>query len=382
MRGSKRQVRPNVWELRVYAGTDPVTGKRRQVSRRHTGSARSADRALAQLVVEITDARTPATDATLSRVLDAWLEHASRDLSPTTLSTYRSYIANRVAPTLGHVAARDLTAEHLDRFYRALTDEGLAPATVRQVHAIVRRGLRQAVRWGWLASNPAEHASPPSVRRQAISPPDAATALAVIDAITAQDPDMGCLLRVLAITGARRGEVCALRWADVTDQAVTIRASVAEREELVVKGTKTHQARLVALDPATADLLAEHRQRAEGRARVGMARLTPQGFVFSRSLDGTIPLRPSAVTGAWRRECKRQGASMRLHDLRHLMASLLLDASVPAVIVAGRLGHSQTSTTTDIYGHRLTGADRQAADLIARLLEGTHRERPHDLAAD
>ena len=243
---------------------------------------------------------------------------------------------------------------------------------MRHVHAVLSGALGQAVRWGWLPVNPAAAASPPRMRRREIQPPPISDTRALLAAAEEQDPDFAALLRVLVATGARRGEACGLRWSDLDLEAgtVVIRRSVASVPGgTVVKDTKTHSARRLALDPETIDALRSRRDRADALAVMCRCDVAPDAYVFSSSPDGSAPLHPDTVTGGFQRLCRRLGLSgIRLHDLRHLHATQLLAAGVPVRTVSGRLGHANAATTLNVYAHFLDASDRQAADVIGDLL--------------
>src|SRR5512132_2123972 len=166
--------RGNAWQVIVHAGRDPVTGKRRNL----TGTARTkreAQALRARLLTQVNEGRRPATDATVAQLLARWLEVA--DLAWSTRVTYQGYVVRTILPALGQVPLRRLDTATLDRFYPTLRARGgadgapLAPATVRQVHALVRRALDQAARWGWLPANPAALASPPRPGPADVRPP-------------------------------------------------------------------------------------------------------------------------------------------------------------------------------------------------------------------
>jgi integrase len=143
--------RGQTWQVIVHAGHDPITGKRRNL----TGTAptkRKAQALRARLLTQVNEGRRPATDATVAQLLARWLEVA--DLAWSTRVTYQGYIDRAILPALGHLPLRRLDTATLDRFYTGLRTRGgtggrpLAPATVRQVHAILRRALDQAARLG------------------------------------------------------------------------------------------------------------------------------------------------------------------------------------------------------------------------------------------
>jgi integrase len=157
-------------------------------------------------VALVSSGQVTATTQTVADVLASWYERAAADLSPSTAREYRRLFDKRLLPALGRVRVRDLTPQQLDAFYGELSTRGqLAPASVRQVHAVMRRVLAQAVRWGWLTSNPASNASPPKVRKPEITPPPLADTRALLAAADERDPDFGTMLRVIG----RRGPVVA-----------------------------------------------------------------------------------------------------------------------------------------------------------------------------
>ena len=134
------------WELEVPAGRDPVTGRRRRVTRTSRGTKRDAERWATSVVSEVDRGRGGGSTATVGELLDRWLELGGRHLSPTTRRRYLGLIERHIEPALGSVALRRLDASHLDGLDNGLLDKSLAPATVRQVHAVLRRGLGQAVK--------------------------------------------------------------------------------------------------------------------------------------------------------------------------------------------------------------------------------------------
>jgi integrase len=377
MRGSLRERRPGVWELIVQLPPDSTRPRARQLTRTVQGTKREAQRELASLVGEVSAGRFVSTATTFGELLDRWLEHVGDQLSPTTVREYRRLSTKLLHPDLGKVPLRRLTTQRIDNYYvRLARERGLSSASIRHVHAVIRGALGQALRWGWIPVNPAATASPPKLRRREIQPPAIADARTLLEAAEQQDPDGAALLRILVATGARRGEACGLQWPDIdiASGTVLIRRSVASvAGGTVVKDTKTHSARRIALDPDTLAALQRRRFRAEALARACRCELDPGAFVFSAVPDGSAPLHPDTVTTSFQRLCRRLGlAGVRLHDLRHLHATQLLAAGVPVRTVSGRLGHANAATTLNVYAHFLEASDRQAADVIAGLLEPPH----------
>jgi integrase len=373
MRGGLREKAPGIWEVRFEGGRDPLTGRRRQISRSVQGTKREAQQVLNALVADADAGRISGSTATFKQLTEEWLTLAAGDLSPTTLRRYRGLLDKRILPALGTRPIHTIRPNDLDRLYLGLVnDAGLAPATVRQAHAVVRRAFRQAVRWGWVASNPALLATPPRAVKTKLTPPNPAEVARLIDRATTLDPAFGCFLHIATSTGARRGEVCALRWRNLDTKlgTLTVEHSIIEVPGgLAEKDTKTHASRRIALDPRTLAVFEEQREAARALAKHADAQISEASYVFSLEPDGLIPWAPDYVTKRFQTVRESLGFhSMRLHDLRHFAATRLLAAGVPVRTVSGRLGHANPSTTLTVYAHFLEASDQDAAAIMGGLL--------------
>jgi integrase len=378
MTGSKRKLKNGVWELRLCLGKDPVTGRYRRVSQTFHGGAAEANAKLRELIDQQGPSRNHAVGATFGQLLDEWLEECERlDLSPTTLRTYRAQIKRTIGPRLGRVQVNRLTAKHLDELYGAMKTTGNSPKTIRNHHAIISAALHQGVRWGWVPRNIAEMAKPPRVSQRRADAPSVDVVRQVIEAAEARDPRLAPLLMLAALTGMRRGELCALRWTDVDLSKGTIeveRSLVVVPGGLAEKGTKTDRGRRVALDEVGVTLLTAHRARVLSWASDAGAELAASAFVFSPFVEAMTPFRPDNVTSFFIRVRDAVGApSVRLHDLRHFTATQLIGAGVDVRTVAGRLGHSDPSMTLRVYSHLIEERDRAAAAVMGNVLGGMSR---------
>lgn len=379
MKGHVRKRGNNTWELRAYVGLDPITNRHKYATCTFHGGKREADEALARFVTEVGGGGHSAHDTTVGDLIYRWLDLVRNDLSPSTLKGYERWIRCYIMPTLSKVSLARLQPAQLDRLYAKLRESGgkdggpLAPATIHQVHAIIHRALHQGMRWGWISSNPASLATPPRVRAPQLHLPGIDDVMALIERATENNPDLGCFLLLAATTGARRGELCALRWSDVDmgTMALTISRSIIEagHGQLVEKDTKTHSSRHIALDAGTHEALLEHRERCEQRAVVCGVELDTDCYVFSPDPDGRRPWEPNEVTKKFIRIRNAMGLDgVRLHDLRHFAATRLLAEGVPVRTVSGRLGHANAATTLGVYAHFLEESDREAADILGALL--------------
>jgi integrase len=374
--------RGGAWELRVFLGTDPVSSKKRYATRTVRGGKREAQRVLAEMVTDAERGLSVRTSATVGELLERWFAFAAPDFSPKTVKETRGFIDRNLLPSLGSVPLAKLKASDLDRFYRKLQTDGgaggrpLAPGTVRRIHGILRRALGQGLKWGWIGVNPAVATTPPRVPQPDITPPSSAEVARVLRRAAATSPELACFLMLSAATGARRSEIVALRWNDVdlAGRTVAIRRGVVTGPDgLVEKDTKSHAARRVALDDGVLVVLADHAKHVQANAAACRITLPADAFVFSTTVDGSTPWYPDSVSRSFKRLCELEGLDgVRLHDLRHFVASQLLSAGVDVRTVAGRLGHRNAATTLNVYAHFLEQSDRAAADVMGRLIVDEH----------
>ena len=382
MRGHARERGAGKWELRVFLGRDPLTGRKRYRTKTVTARGRrEANRALAAFVAGADRAAPgPDADITFGELVERWTATASVGWSPSNEVTVRRIVTFYLQPLLGVRIDRLRTAD-LDRFYAHLRKGGgrggrpLSVATVRRVHSVVRSALAQAVRWQWLAVNPATAASPGPAMQTALSPPGPEAVAALLERAEADSPDFAVFLVVAAVTGARRGELLALRWTDLDSEAatITIARAICEGVNGPVERPRPKTAgsvRRIALDRTTVGVLVAHRARMAERAVAEGTTLPAKAFVFSHYPDGSVPWRPGFVSLKFRRLRDELGlGQLRLHDLRHFVATTLLGAGVDLRTVAGRLGHAGGGRTTlAVYAHFQQASDRGAAELLGDLL--------------
>jgi integrase len=367
--GTKRERSKGVWELRVYLGRDPLTGKPRQLSRTYRGGAREAGKELSRLVADTADGRHGGSNATVAKLLDDWLEDAERRLSPVTMANYRHVVKTYLRKQLGSIRLDRLGAHDLDRLYRDLERSGQSPYAIRQVHAAMRAALGQGRRWGWVRENVAELARPTPIPQKRLTTPTPAEVLALSEAIDPDDPDLAIIVLLAALTGCRRGELCALRWTDV-DWATSVlevrRSFVVAAGTVHEKAPKSGQARTVTLDPLAIALL--KRLRALQLTRAAHTRLaSPEdGWLLSIEGHGRKPRRPDAVGAELRRLSRKAGTPLGLHTLRHYAASELVGGGTDVRTVANRLGHADPAFTLRVYSHSVESRDRQAAKMLGR----------------
>lgn len=367
-------------------------GSKRYVLRRGFTSRQAAATELRKLLATVDQGTHVApSKLTVDQHFSEWLDGLR--LSPSTVASYRKNVRLHVVPHIGAVRLDQLTGTRLTALYRKLETSGradglggLSARTVRYVATIIHASLKAAVRDGRLAVNPADKATPPSAKQAASPEMSTWTAdqlRAFLDHAKANDDELHIAWLLLAITGMRRGELLALRWGDVDldNATVSVRRSavlVKQKgggEETVIGPPKSGKARVVDIDGGTVAALRAHK-KARGSISLGFAR---DDALVIGDLAGQVrhPERfsrtfQSRVTSAARKLAEQEVelSGIRLHDLRHTAATLMLRAGVHPKIVQERLGHATVSITMDVYSHALPTMQREAAGKLAAMVYG------------
>ena len=329
--------RGNSWWVVVYTGRDPLTGKKR----RKTGTAKTKAEARqleAKLIREAgAGQHRAAGNKTVAELMDAWSEWRPRkgEIAERTMLGYRSQIDNKIIPALGDLRLSRVDTATLDRFLAHLGERGsrckhcqhlmrigqaplragdrdrprpglrerehptdcvrrlpMSSSAVRDVHAVLAGAFKQAQVWGWIDHNPMALVTRPAVRRVDVQPPQVAQAGRLIDTAMAEDPELGLFLVLAVVLGARRGEVCRLRWSHID----------LDRGEILVGGkitslpgelrdeewTKNRSKRRVAIGPAVAELLRARRVEQAKQALASGVSLSPDAYLF-REQRGHCP---------------------------------------------------------------------------------------------
>ena len=312
---------------------------------------------------------------TLEAYINIWL----RDIAPNKLA--RSTVVrekqdiDRLLPYLGRYKLTELRPEHFRKFYAELrktpnqfTGKPLSECTIEGVHACLCGILSDAMEGGFLDHNPAWRTYRYVGKKKEKKIADEETTQKLIAALENESIKYETYFKLIIATGMRRGECCGLKWGDINYQEHTIHIQrnvvKVTGEEIIVKEPKTAAGdRYVYFSPEMGSLLKEYRKECDWEAEAYENRtLTEDDYVFRRH-GLQLPMTPNSFTWRMKLILKKNGLPEKLnvHSLRHTNASLLIANGTDVATVAGLLGHSQPSTTLDIYTHitddmRLTAA--------------------------
>jgi len=344
------------------------------------GKRKDAERELARLVSAVYDGTLvePST-ITVADYLRSWLAGA-HGLAGKTVERYRGLAQLQLIPHLGTMPLQKLRRAHLIDWHAKLLKSGgtdgrpLSARTVKHAHFVLHRALERAVEGELVARNVAHGVRVPKVEAREVAILKVDQIEAVLAALKGHELEP---IVVLALSsGARRGELAALRWGDVdlTGGTMRIERSLEQTSAgLKFKPPKTkHGRRIIALPPLAVEALRAHRRKQlELRMACGLGKANPETLVFSR-LDGE-PIVPNGLSRDWGKFVRTHKLPIVMfHALRHTHASTLIASGLDALTISRRLGHSSPTITLGVYGHLFTNTDDKAAAIMQAALKGSN----------
>jgi integrase len=358
---------------------DPVTGKTKPQWVGGFDSANSAKLARDKARVSLGNRDyIPPTKLTVGEYLNTWVNAHARKIKPTTLNRYKELINDYLVPRLGTIKLQDLKPIHIEQFYNSMADlpgksgRKLSPRTASQAGAILKTALKQAVEVENLITiNPATRVRLPKSTTNTPTPFTLSELKQFLD--VASSHRLYFYFRLSAFTGARRGELLALRWSDFDGKAISIskNRTKAGREVVELNSTKggNNGQRRVPLDIETIEQFQVHRKN-QLKERLAMGQHWQEtGYVFVQ--ENGLPLSTNTVSDLYRKLIKKAGLRPnRLHDQRHLHATELLRLGEPLHVVAQRLGHRDAMVTATIYAHVSNEQAETASERFANASKG------------
>jgi integrase len=314
-----------------------------------------------------------AENLTIGEYLDRWLKDSvERNVGPRTLSNYQLQVRQHLRPALGQVKLKALSPAHIQGLYRSKLDAGLAPSSVRYIHAVLHRALKQALRWGLVPRNASESVDLPRLGKEEVEVLLPYEVRAFLDA--AREDRLEALYVVAVTVGLRRGELLGLRWTDLElDGEPKLRVGRqlqrmrdgSGRRFVAPKGGK---GRTIRLPARTVEALKAHRAR-QAQARLKAGSLYQDGGLVFASEIGT-PLEPSNIDRrSFKPLLEKAGLpDIRFHDLRHTCATVLLSQGVNPKFVQELLGHADIKLTLGTYSHFLPSMGDQTANAMESAL--------------
>ena len=347
----------------IVAYKDNKTGKWHHRWKTADGS-RKADTLKTAMLREVDkgDYQKPGKE-TVANFMQLWIDGYKPNITARSYDRYSGIVKGHIIPSIGKIPLAQLTPQHIQKMYTDKLAAGLSPRSVRYIHVVLHRALQTAIKWHKLTINPADNVDIPKAPHTDMQIWNESEVIQFLE--TARSTPYHCLFYLAIFSGARRGELLALRWQDVdlTTGQLSISRSVQHvNGEYVFSQPKTEKSRRTIALPKSATLLLKQLREATEHSRSRMGeKVTDTDLIFTHTYDG-VPLRPNTVSRAWEHIAKKAEVKViRFHHARHTHASLMLQQGVPLKVVSERLGHSSISVTADVYAHIIPGMQENAA---------------------
>ncbi len=311
-----------------------------------------------------------ATQLTLERFFELWLNGKELSRRPGTVDNYRKITNSYILPKMGQMRLQEIQPTHIKQLYLVLKKEGKGARSVQAVHVVLHCALKQAVREGLLGRNPLDAVDRPRVEQtefQVLTEEQARQLLAV-----ASESLFETVFHLALITGMRKGELLGLKWSDLDPTKGTIfiqrQLQYLKPDGYILVPPKTKAGRRqLKLGQSMLAQLEKHRIHQELLKATAADKWQENDLIFTSSI-GTY-MDQSKVSKEFKRLLKKAGLpNLRFHDLRHTSLSLLLEMGTPVNTVQRRAGHSKASVTVDVYGHAMAGSQNQAADRMDEMM--------------
>jgi integrase len=364
--------RKNGWKITISAGTDEL-GKRQRIYETVKGSKSEARRRLTDLQRQIDTGRfVPRGPRTFGQFVNDWLPNKRHAIRPSTAASYERLLNGYILPALCDRPIQKITSSEVGRIITTQADRGKL-STAEHLFRLMRVVFRSAMQQQEIGRDPTVGVDRPKAKRRELSVLTPSEWRRVSAYVEQRYPHFLTPLTLLITTGLRRSELCGLQWGDIDFDR---RVLSVNRGFHVVKGKggvhtdpKTDRSRrVVALDAIALELLRVQFDNVSTVRSSLDLKTTMETPVFS--LDQISPLRPDTISQLWLKVKKALGLNVRLHDLRHTAATLMLAAGVPIGDVSDRLGHATPGFTMTVYRHAIPGAQEEAAERLAALLHG------------
>jgi integrase len=352
------------------------------------GNKRKAEERLTELLEKLnrgtdylSESLTPAererlrlSNSPVDEYLVEWLEDHKRNITTRTYEGYKSYIDQRIVPYFRekHILVKDMTGDNINAFYRYLTEQGLKGTSQQRYHSVLHLAFKTAVKRRIIPANPVDQADRPKSKPFIASYYNADEMKKLLE--IAEKDELHLVILLTAYYGLRRSEVLGLKWSaiDFTDKKIAIRHKVLEESGEIhgydVMKTKSSY-RTLPLIPVVEEALRNQisfRDEMKKAFRKGYC-TDYEEYICTDALGRLY--RPDYVSEHFALLLKNNGLRhIRFHELRHSCASLLLAKKVPMKMIQEWLGHSDISTTSNIYSHLDAESKLESADIIGAAL--------------
>ena len=303
---------------------------------------------------------------TVEEHLHHWIEtYAKPNLSPCTVRGYLVNINKHTLPYIGSVPLQKLIPLQVQRMFEQLQAKKLSPRTIKYIHSTLREALQHAFKMQLIPRNPADFVTLPKQTRFKAKAYEESEAVQMLE--KARGTDMEAVLHLAVGLGMRRGELLALRWQDIDFERnqLSVRQNLVYIDGEYIFRLPKSEAGIRTIDmPSSLSVVLKKHRKKQLEYKLFYGKEYKDNDLVCCRLDGS-PYNPGSFSHKFDKFLKANGMRhIRLHDLRHTNASLMLQYNVSPKVASQRLGHSSIGITMDLYTHVLGDLNADAANKI------------------
>lgn len=364
------------WQIVIEGERDPVTGKRSRKYKTVRGRKKEAEKVMAEMITKIEHGTyVEPSKMTLNDLLEQWLEsYCKPNLQPRSYESYRMIARRHFAESLGKIKLQDLKPIHIQS-YQTEKLKDLSGTTVQNHHHILSQAIKYGIRLQLIETNPVEVIKAPPRDEPQLQYLDREGVNKVLE--LSKGKWLHPYIYVAIHTGMRRGEMLGLEWdrVDLKGGKISVVQTLqrVRNEGLIFKKPKTKSSkRMITISQDVVKVLKKLKKR-QAKLRLKYKNYYQEKnlvFCEERKSRAGEPCNPYTVTRRWNRIADKAGyPDVRLHDLRHTHATLLLSAGVNVKIIQERMGHAKVTTTLDTYSHVVPTLQREAAEKLDSMIQ-------------
>lgn len=369
-RGSIIQRGKGTYQIRIYLGTDEQ-GKRKYYSETlHVPTKTEAEVYLTKKLSELdTGYLLKPSSMTLEEYSKQWLDTKKMSITAKTYLGYKNIIDIYIIPAIGNYKLSKLTQQLIQKFYNDLLKQGLSPRTVKYVHVILKQSLKDAIINHLIASNPCDNVVLPKQTHREMRVLTLEQAKTFLD--VCKFNKWGMIFELLLITGMRPSEALGLKWDDIdwVNHRINIQRTLSyiDKKWTLIEPKTNNSRRSVPIPETTLNRLKTWR-KLQAKQILKAKNYRDNKLVFATKTGDPIH-ETWLASRPFKKLLKDAGLpNIRLYDLRHTCATLLLMSGENPKVVSERLGHASTAITLDVYSHVLPDMQEQATEKLSKML--------------
>lgn len=363
-----RKLKNGKWSFTMDIGTDPLTGKRKQITRGGFDLKKHAQDEVDKIKLEMKKGRVSKTALLFKDLIPVWKEERALHIRPSTISMNEEYLNAQVLPIFGNKKLKDIKPTHIHLFIQRLHKEDISASTIITIKSILKGIFDTAVRLEYIQYNPVEHVKSPKAEKKEIMSWTIEEAIFFLSKV--KERYHNWIIFYLALhAGLRIGEISALRWEDIDEYNINIKRTAVKVDNKVSIGDQTKtlsSVRIIPLNESLKEVLQEHKETNDSE------------WVVPSNKGGYM--NPDSIRQIFRKLIKEfDMPKIKFHDLRKTHITMLIDAGVPPTVVAKRVGHKNIAVTlnsyTDVYQERLVESSNAIEEILNNVVNRSGKDK-------